>query len=292
MAVNDTALRPTVAETLNAAATAIGAADARALLSHLLACAPAFLVAHPGHELSDDDAQRYAGLVTRRAAGEPVAYITGEREFYSLSFAVTPAVLIPRPETELLVDVALEHIAPHSDCRVLDLGTGSGAVALSVARQRPRVHVVAIDASEAALQIARTNARRLAVANVELRHGDWYQGLAGRKFDAIIANPPYVAEGDPHLTQGDLRFEPRAALAAGGDGLSCIRHIIAGAAAHLSPGGWLGFEHGYDQAAACRALLGEAGFCDIVSRRDLAGIERVTAGHPASAGSRTSKESD
>jgi release factor glutamine methyltransferase len=279
VAVNDTALRPTVAEALNAAATAIGAADARVLLSHLLACTPAFLVAHPGHELSDDDARCYAGLVTRRVAGEPVAYITGEREFYSLSFAVTPAVLIPRPETELLVDVVLERIVPHSDCRVLDLGTGSGAVALSVARQRPRVHVVAIDASEAALQIARTNARRLAVANVEFRHGDWYRGLGDHKFDAIIANPPYVAERDPHLMQGDLRFEPRAALTAGDDGLSCIRHIIAGAAAHLSPGGWLAFEHGYDQAAACRALLDEAGFRDIVARRDLAGIERVTAGH-------------
>ncbi|HET8608900.1 MAG TPA: peptide chain release factor N(5)-glutamine methyltransferase, partial [Burkholderiales bacterium] len=209
MTANDTVLRPTVAEALSTATAAVGASDARALLSHLLKCSPAFLVAHPEHELPDDDAQRYAGLVTRRAAGEPVAYIIGEREFYSLSFAVTPAVLIPRPETELLVDVALERIAPHNNYRVLDLGTGSGAVALSVARHRPRVHVVAIDASEAALQIARANARRLAVANVGFIVGNWYQNLAGRKFDAIIANPPYVAEGDPHLMQGDLRFEPR-----------------------------------------------------------------------------------
>jgi release factor glutamine methyltransferase len=264
---------------LNTATAAIGASDARTLLSYLLACSPAFLVAHPEHELSDDDTRRYAELVARRAAGEPVSYITGEREFYSLSFAVTPAVLIPRPETELLVDVALERIAPDSDCSVLDLGTGSGAVALSIARHQPRVRMVAVDTSAAALAVARANARRLAVANVEFIAGDWYQNLAGRRFSAIIANPPYVAECDSHLTQGDLRFEPRAALAAGADGLSCIRRIVADAAAHLLPGGWLGFEHGYDQAAACRALLGEAGFRAIVSRRDLAGIERITIGH-------------
>jgi release factor glutamine methyltransferase len=276
--LNDTGLRPTVADALNTAAAAIGASDARALLSRVLACNAAFLVAHPAHQLSDEAARHYAGLVVRRCAGEPVAYITGEREFYSLPFAVTPAVLIPRPETELLVDVALECIAPDSDCRVLDLGTGSGAVALSIAHHRPRAQVAALDASEAALVVARANARRLAATNVEFIAGDWYRNLAGRQFDAIIANPPYVAERDPHLTQGDLRFEPRAALAAGEDGLSCIRRIVAGAAAHLLPGGWLGFEHGYDQAAACRALLDAAGFRDIVSRRDLAGIERVTAG--------------
>lgn len=281
MVINVTALRPTIAEALNTAAAAIGASDARALLSHLMQCKPAFLVAHPERELSGDDARRYGGLVERRAGGEPVAYITGEREFYSLSFAVTPAVLIPRPETELLVDVALERIAPDSDCSVLDLGTGSGAVALSIARHRPRAHVAAADISEAALQVARANARRLAVTNIEFITGDWYENLVGRRFDAIIANPPYVAEGDPHLTRGDLRFEPRAALAAGGDGLSSIRRIVADATAHLSSGGWFGFEHGYDQAVACRTLLDAAGFCDIVSRRDLAGIERITLGHSA-----------
>lgn len=282
--MNNTALRPTIAEALNTAAATIGASDARSLLSHLLACGPAFLAAHPEHELSDDDAQRYAGLVSRRAAGEPVAYVTGEREFYSLSFAVTPAVLIPRPETELLVDVALERIAPHSDCSVLDLGTGSGAVALSIARHRPCARVAAVDISEAALQVARANAQRLALTNIEFIAGDWYENLASRGFDVIVANPPYVAEGDPHLIQGDLRFEPRAALAAGDDGLRSIYRIVAGAAAHLLPGGYLAFEHGYDQAAACRALLDDAGFRDIVSRRDLAGIERTTVGRSAQAG--------
>jgi release factor glutamine methyltransferase len=190
---------------------------------------------------------------------------------------VTPAVLIPRPETELLVDVALERVPVHEPSRVLDLGTGSGCVAVAIARHRPRAQVTAAEASRDALAVARENAARHG-SGIEFIESDWLDALAGRRFDLIVSNPPYVAEDDPHLSQGDTRFEPRAALVAGADGLSCIRLIIAQARAHLAPGGRLFFEHGYDQAARCRALLAQAGYFDVTSRPDLAGIERLSGG--------------
>ena len=251
--------------------------DARALLRAALGVGDAHLVAHPGQPLTDRQRERYLAWVERRRAGEPVAYLTGEREFYSLDFKVTPAVLIPRPETELLVDAALERVPREGPYRVLELATGSGCVAVAIALHRPRARVTATDVAPDALVIARENAARLG-ALIEFVESDWLAAVAGRRFDLIVANPPYVAERDPCLAEGDLRFEPRAALLAGADGLACIRLIVAHARAHLDPGAGLLLEHGHDQAARCRALLERAGYRDVVTRRDLAGIERVTGG--------------
>ncbi|PJB05555.1 MAG: peptide chain release factor N(5)-glutamine methyltransferase, partial [Hydrogenophilales bacterium CG_4_9_14_3_um_filter_59_35] len=194
------------------------------------------------------------------------------------NFKVTPAVLIPRPETELLVELALERIPADGPCRVLDLGTGSGAVAVTLALHRPQAKVIAVDQSATALEVARENAQQLGAGNLRLIQSDWYAALDGEKFDLIVSNPPYIASADPHLAQGDLRFEPAAALASGANGLDDIRTIVRGAATHLKPGGWLLFEHGYDQAAACRELLVQSGFEQIGSSTDLAGIERVSYG--------------
>jgi len=250
--------------------------DARALLKSVLRVDDAHLASHPERVLTEEERGRYLALAERRRAGEPVAYLTGEREFYSLSFTVTPAVLIPRPETELLVELALERIPPEAHARILDLGTGCGCVAIAIARARPRAEVVAVDASAAAVALARDNARRHAVAGLTVLNGDWFGAVPGQRFDVVVANPPYVAEGDPHLAEGDCRFEPRAALVAGATGFECIEAIIAAAPSHLGPGGWLLFEHGIGQARRCRALLASAGFAGAFTRPDLAGIERVS----------------
>ena len=251
--------------------------DSRALLRAALGVSDTYLVAHPGQVLTDRQRDRYLAWVERRCAGVPVAYLTGEREFYSLAFRVTPAVLIPRPETELLVEAALERVPAHVPFRVLDLGTGSGCVAVAIAKHRPRAQVTATEVSRDALAVARENAARNG-SGIEFIESDWLDALAGRRFDLVVSNPPYVAERDPHLSQGDSRFEPRAALVAGTDGLSSIRLIITQARAHLEPGGGLLFEHGYDQAARCRALLAQAGYVGVATRNDLAGIERVSGG--------------
>lgn len=251
--------------------------DARALLRTALGMSDAHLIAHPGQALTDAQRERYLAWIERRRAGEPVAYLTGEREFYSLAFKVTPAVLIPRPETEILVEAALEHVAADVPRRVLELATGSGCVAVAIALRRPRAQVTATDASRAALAVTRENAARHG-ANIEIVESDWFAALAGRRFHLIVCNPPYVSERDPHLTEGDLRFEPRAALVGGADGLSCIRLIIAQAGAYLETGSALVIEHGYDQAARCRALFEQAGFREAASRRDLSGVERVSWG--------------
>ena len=264
---------PTVRSLLDEARAAIPLREARLLLRHILGVPHATLEAHPERKVSPQDTAAFRALVVRRAAGEPVAYLTGHREFYGLDFHVTPAVLIPREETELLVDIALEKPAQ----RILDLGTGSGCLAIAVAKQLPQAQVTAVDVSAAALDVARENAARHG-ATVRFVQGDWFAPLDGERFDLILANPPYVAEGDPHLAQGDVRFEPRSALAAGAQGLDDIRRIVAGAGAHLVPGGRLYFEHGYDQAPAVAALLAEAGFVAVEQRADLAGILRVTGG--------------
>ena len=256
----------------------VAAGDARALLRAALGVDETHLAAHPEQILTREQGDRFAEWLRRRRAGEPIAYITGEREFYSLAFKVTPAVLIPRPETELLVEAALERIARDAPRRVLDLATGSGCVSIAIAKQRPRARVVATDISDAALELARENARRHAAANVEFVEGDWFGALGAARFDVIVANPPYIAEGDPHLAAGDLRFEPRRALVAGPDGLECIGPIVARAHAHLVAGGWLLFEHGHDQAERCLSLLARIGFRDLTTLRDLAGIERVAGG--------------
>jgi release factor glutamine methyltransferase len=255
----------------------LDAVDARALVRHVIGCDEAWLISHPDRQLSAKEQDAYAALRARRAAGEPVAYLTGEREFYSLAFNVTPAVLIPRPETELLVEAALEHLPVDSPLRVLDLATGSGCVAVTIARQRPHAMVTATDISHYALAVARGNAARHG-AGIEFVESDWFATLSGRCFDLMVANPPYIAAGDAHLAAGDLRFEPRAALVAGPIGLECIEVIVEEAPQHLAPGGRLLFEHGYDQGPCARALLAAGGYQEIVTLRDLAGSERVTGG--------------
>lgn len=246
------------------------------LLQHVLGVSRAYLLAHPEQVLDEAQASAYRALLQRRLAGEPLAYILGEREFFGLDFRVTPATLIPRPDTELLVELALQRIPQRG--RVLDLGTGSGAIALSITHARPDAEVTAVDASPEALEVARENAQRLNLSNVRLLPSDWFSVLAGERFNLIVSNPPYIEAADAHLEQGDLRFEPRTALASGADGLDDIRRIIADAKEHLDSGGWLMFEHGYDQAERVRELLAAAGFVEVFSARDLAGIERVSGG--------------
>ncbi|MEW5903670.1 MAG: peptide chain release factor N(5)-glutamine methyltransferase [Pseudomonadota bacterium] len=248
------------------------------LLQAVLQVPRAWLLAHPEHVMSADDEKAYQTLLARRLAGEPMAHILGEREFYGLNLKVTPATLIPRPDTESLVEQALQRLPSGNGVRVLDLGTGAGAVALAIAYGRPQAEVVAVDASAAALAVAQENAQRLALANVRCLLSDWFAGVPDTAFDLIVSNPPYIPDADPHLTQGDLRFEPRSALASGADGLADIRRIVAQAGAYLKPGGWLLLEHGYDQALAVRGLLQAAGFVEVFSARDLGGIERVSGG--------------
>lgn len=214
--------------------------------------------------------------VARLAAGEPLAYVVGEQPFRDGVFVVTPDVLIPRPDTEVLVACALERLPRRDGLRVLDLGTGSGCIAISIALERPNAEVIAVDASPAALEVARRNAQRLRADNVRFVRSDWFEGLTGRRFDVIAGNPPYIAAADPHLA--DLRHEPRAALVAGPDGLDAIRRIVAGAADHLEPGGRLLLEHGYDQRAAVLALFRAAGLADCQGVDDLAGRARVAVG--------------
>lgn len=251
--------------------------EARLLLAEASGFSQASVIAHPERDLAPEASTLFADWAARRRSGEPVAYLLRRREFYGLPLVVTPAVLIPRPETELLVELALARLADDEAASAVDLGTGSGAVALAIKRHRPRAKVVATEASSEALEVARRNAARLALA-IELRHGRWFEPLAGERFDLVVSNPPYVADGDPHLAEGDLRFEPRSALAAGLDGLDALNAIIAGAAAHLHPGGWLLLEQGLGQDGAVRELLTHAGFEGIDSWPDLAGIARVTGG--------------
>ncbi|MDP2169177.1 MAG: peptide chain release factor N(5)-glutamine methyltransferase [Rhodocyclaceae bacterium] len=271
----------TLAAAFAAARASIPPAEARLLLGHVLGCSSAWLEAHREAALAPQQLAAYAGLVERRAAGEPVAYLLGIREFYGRDFAVTPAVLIPRPETELLVDVALAKVgagrtAPGTTC-ILDLGTGSGCIAITLALELPGARVTAVDVSPPALEVARVNAQLLG-ATVDLLASDWFAGLPEDRFDFIVANPPYVAAGDPHLLAGDLRFEPLDALTDQSDGLAALRHIVAVAPRWLKPGGSLFFEHGFDQAAAVFDLLVAAGFTGIEQHRDLAGIVRVSGG--------------
>lgn len=273
---------PTVAALLaDARHRAIEAADAELLLAHALERPRSWLFAHAGDVVDHVAATRFRDLLKRRGAGEPVAYLLGSRGFWTLELAVTPATLIPRPDTELLVELALERMPPGVAMQVADLGTGSGAIALALAAERPRAAVIATDASAGALAVARDNAVRHRIGNVAFRQGDWCVPLAGERFDLIASNPPYIAEGDPHLAQGDLRYEPAAALASGVDGLDAIRRIVDAAPAHLRPGGWLLLEHGLDQGAAVRALLEAGGLREVATARDLEGRERVTFGRRA-----------
>ena len=258
--------------------------DARVLLAHVLDCDRAWLVAHGGDPLTREQAQAFFALAKRRRDGEPVAYLTGRREFWGLDLAVTPAVLIPRPETETLVEAVLARLPADARVRVLDLGTGSGAIALAIAKERPLARVTATDVSPEALDVARANAARLGLGNATFVRSDWYAGAPDGPYDAIVANPPYIDPADPHLVQGDLRFEPRGALTPGSTGLSALAAIVAGASGRLAPGGLLAVEHGFDQGERVRALFDDAGFVAVEAFRDLAGLWRVVAGRsPATA---------
>lgn len=272
---------PTIREALDAARQATDRIEARVLLREVLQQSDAYLLAHGDDPLTAGQAQQYVALLVRRVAGEPVAYLTGRREFCSREFAVNPSVLIPRHETELLVELALQRLPAEMPRRVLDLGAGSGCIGVTLAAERPQAQVTLVEASADALDVARVNAARWAPHNTVLLQGDWYAAVTVERYDLIVSNPPYVAEGDAHLAQGDLRFEPRTALAAGRDGLADIRRIIGGARDHLLPGGWLLLEHGHDQAEACAQLLAAAGLQEVFSAPDLSGVMRVSGGRRA-----------
>ena len=276
--------QPSLRQVVAEASARLGGGEARheaeLLLLHVLDRPRSWLFAHATDPLPEAGQVAFEALLARRVAGEPVAYLTGRRGFWTLDLEVGPDTLIPRPETELLVELALERLPPDRDLQVADLGTGSGAIALALARERPQARVLATDASPGALAVAARNAARHELVNVRFAGGgdDWYAPLQGQRFDLVASNPPYIASDDPHLAQGDLRFEPATALASGLDGLDDIRRIAGGAGAHLLPGGWLLVEHGWDQGAAIRALFEQAGFIDVRTVQDLEQRDRVTLG--------------
>ncbi|NJN45514.1 MAG: peptide chain release factor N(5)-glutamine methyltransferase [Candidatus Competibacteraceae bacterium] len=253
--------------------------DAEVLLSHALQRSRSYLHAWPERLPGNSARACFALLLERRLRGEPIAYLVEQREFWSLNLKVTPATLIPRPETELLVELALQRIATDSAALVADLGTGSGAIALAIAQERPHARLIATDRDSAALAVAKDNAQRLGLHNVAFRQGDWCDALGRERFAVIVSNPPYLALDDPHQQQGDLRFEPPTALVAGRDGLAAIRTIIAQAVGYLQPGGGLLLEHGYDQATDVQALLHAQGFTNLSCHQDMAGIDRACCGY-------------
>ncbi|EIT69908.1 protein-(glutamine-N5) methyltransferase, release factor-specific [Hydrocarboniphaga effusa AP103] len=250
--------------------------DAEWLLADVLAISPGALPARSRQALDEAQRTRYEQQLARREQGEPVAYLLGTQGFWTLDLQVSPAVLIPRPDTELLVEWSRAMLPPKAEAEVADLGTGSGAIALAIARECPKARVLATDVSQAALDVAERNARLNHIANVRFAQGSWFEPLTDERFDLIVSNPPYIAAGDPHLPA--LRHEPLSALTDGADGLNCLREIVAGARAHLKPGAWLLVEHGYDQAAAVRELFAQAGYLDVQTRRDLGGNERASGG--------------
>jgi release factor glutamine methyltransferase len=251
--------------------------DTEILLCHCLGKPRAWLYTWPEKEVARDCARDFEKLLAQRREGVPVAYLTGEREFWSLQLAVSDATLIPRPETETLVAWALELALPNA-ASVLDLGTGSGAIALALARERPHWHVTALDVSEAALQVARGNAVRTRLTSVHFVQSDWYQAVTGQRFSALLGNPPYIDGDDPHLALGDVRFEPRSALVSSDSGLEDLGRLVTGAPDQLLDGGWLLLEHGFEQANAVRAMLHDAGFSQVSTRRDMSGQQRITGG--------------
>jgi len=258
--------------------------DAEILLQSISGIHRAMAFARPESLLTREQLEDLEFVLARREDGEPIAYITGQQEFWSMALEVSPAVLIPRPETELLVERALEIIPLNEPSRVLDLGTGSGAIALAIAQARPHSIVMGVDVSPAALTVAGRNRRKIGVANLNLKHSDWFAALAGERFDVIVSNPPYVGEQDPDLSPTVAAFEPRVALISGASGMQAIEKIAADAPSHLLPGGWLLCEHGWKQAPLVRAALVQHGFSHVRSRTDLAGNERVSEGKGIMAG--------
>jgi len=266
----------TVAETLlQAHALGLDRLDAQLLLGHVLSRSRSWLLAHDDEHIDDAQQSQLNDLLARRANGEPLAYLVGEKEFHGLSLQVSPAVLVPRPDTETLVDWALELLPNFDTGSVLDMGTGSGAIALALKHRWPQAQVTATDASPAALAVAQDNATRLQL-DIRFQLGNWWHGVEMRQFDLIVSNPPYIAEDDPHLAA--LQHEPQIALTPGGDGLDALRHIVAGTPQHLRQGGWLLLEHGHDQAAVVTALLCDRGLEQVTTRHDLAGLARCTGG--------------
>jgi len=281
--MNRTAEAPSIRRLLeNAAArlpdTVSARMDAEVLLAHVINRPRSYLYTWPERNLPSNQQARFDRLLQRRAAGEPVAYLIGRREFWSLPLAVTADTLIPRPETETLVALALERIPPAAAARIIDLGTGSGAIALAIASERPRCRLVATDVSAAALAVARQNAVRLGIDNIRFLAGDWFKPLSDTAFDVIVSNPPYIPESAPHLLQGDVRFEPRQALASGPEGMNDLARIAQGALDRLRTGGWLLLEHGYDQGEQAVRLLESAGFHAVADHADDSGHCRVVIG--------------
>jgi release factor glutamine methyltransferase len=274
---------PELRQLLAEAAARLGdRAEAGILLAHALGKPRSWLFAHADDPVDAAGIAAFTALVERRAAGEPVAYLVGRRGFWTLDLEVTPATLIPRPETELLVELALARLPRNGTPRVADLGTGSGAIALAIARECPHAQVLATDASEAALAVARRNAETNGIRNVAFARSDWFAALAEERFDLVVSNPPYIAADDPHLALGDLRYEPTSALASGSDGLDDIRRIVAGVQEYLARGGWLLFEHGWDQGGAVRGLLEAAGYGEVFTAQDLEQRDRVSGGRSPS----------
>ncbi|MFZ3088166.1 MAG: peptide chain release factor N(5)-glutamine methyltransferase, partial [Methylotenera sp.] len=250
--------------------------EAQLLLQHVLNVNRAWLIIHDSDALQANEYSDFKALLNRRLRGEPIAHILGYREFYGLNLKVTPDTLIPRPDTETLVETALAKISPHQAAHILDLGTGTGAVALAIASKRSQTLVTAVDASQAALNVAIENAKNLNITNVHFVLSDWFTALDQQKFDVIVSNPPYIEQEDAHLNQGDLRFEPISALASGQDGLDDIRKIIDDCLLHLKPQGWLMLEHGYNQAEQVADLMAQTGLVDIETIKDFGGNHRVT----------------
>jgi release factor glutamine methyltransferase len=271
-------MESTVHTLLREARMQLDGVDAECLLAHVLDRSRTWLHAHADAAVDPKAQCQYAELIRRRVGGEPVAYLTGQRGFWTLGLQVTPDTLIPRAETELLVELALARLPKDRPLRIADLGTGSGAIALALASERPRATVLATDASDAALAVARRNAAALGINTITFAQGDWCSALGAGMFDLIAGNPPYLAADDPHRGAGDLRFEPVTALVAGEDGLDALRAIVRTAPAHLLPGGWLLLEHGWEQGGAVRTLFAEAGFVDVATEQDLEHRDRVTLG--------------
>jgi release factor glutamine methyltransferase len=252
--------------------------DAEVLLAFVLDKPRSYFRAWPEKHITKDEYERFLQLLERRKQGEPLAHLTGRREFWSLTLHVTPDTLIPRPETETLVECALERIPLDKSLLIADLGTGSGVIALAIARERPHCHVIATDRSSAALQVARQNAQQLQIHNIGFLQGDWCIPLQQEKFDLIVCNPPYIAENDPHLLESDVRFEPASALISGPDGLNDLKTLIPCAWQHLTENGWLLVEHGYDQQPQTLRIFEDAGFSHITDYVDASGLSRVVAG--------------
>lgn len=271
----------TVADALRAAANRIDRIDAELLLLHVMERERIWLFTHDSDVLDHENAAAFDALIARREAGEPVAYLIGTRGFWTLDLTVTPDTLIPRPETERLVELALDRIPLNTAARIVDLGTGSGAIALAIARERPHCRVIATDASETALVVARRNAERNSIVNIAFRAGSWFAPVQGERFDLVVSNPPYIESDDPHLQQGDLLFEPATALAAGPDGLDDLRVIATEAASHLTQRGWLLVEHGWNQGEAVRDLFTAGGLTEVHTATDLEGRDRITLGRRA-----------